>query len=293
MPTAPDSRIRAAMIGLAAGWLLQCATAAPAVDAIDVRPRNVERIPPGTVVGRHHEGTWNRLVLLARPRLAAGDVERVSRTVRDYATRFPVVVMARVEQEAGSSPGRFRLGGVGLGYCTSILGEDVVISTDTHERLGARLDLIGKIVLGQNEKCLDDARIIASSDTLMIFDVRAIVLREDMHRDMVVRHMVWVSSPSGKVAALIWLLDEDAQVGYRLAEDVLHAIAQDHVEDRVIHVLASEFTLGVPSARAFALIRMPQGKVIQASPDLARLAVLPRYTEESLREFVDRLRTAF
>jgi hypothetical protein len=288
-----DSRIRRSVVPL---LVLLGGFAVPgrAADEVDFERRQVTRITPGTIVGRENDNGWNRVVLFAQPRLGSGAVEKIPAIARGYATRFSVVIMARVRGVERQRPdAKYELERVGVGYCTRIGDQDVVISSDTHKQLGAGLDTIEKIVLGQNEKVLDEMVQIVRSRTVTMFDVQALVLHRDKPDDMLVRHLVWVVPATGRVAALVWPLNEDAQGNYHVTNNSLVLLAGGFREDRVIHVSSEEITLGIPSSRAFALARMPQGKQIPLDDQLARLAARKQYDRDTMQQLLDAIRTVF
>jgi hypothetical protein len=115
-------------------------------------------------------------------------------------------------------------------------------------------------------------------------------LHNDKHRDMLVRHMVWISAETGKVASLVWPLAEDQQGTLRLVGKTLALLNGGFREDRIIHVSADEITLGIPSARAFALLRMPPGRKIAADAKIAKLAARKAYTQASLSQLIQALK---
>jgi hypothetical protein len=270
------------------------AVAGQAADEVDFDRGAVTRITPGTIVGRENNNGWNRLVLLAEPRLASGAVEKIPDIARDYAMRFNVVIMARVRAlDSALADAKYELERVGVGLCTRIGDRNVVISSETQKQLGAGLDAIERIVLGQNEKVLDDMVQIVRSRTMTMFDTKALVLHNGKPRDMLVRHLVWVVPATGRVAALIWPMNKDGRGNHHLASDSLVLVAGGFREDRVIHVSAEEITLGIPSARAFALARMPQGKKIPLDDQLAALVVRKKYDRTSMQQLLDAIREAF
>lgn len=258
----------------------------------DLQP--VSLLPPGTVVGKDNPNGWNRLVLLAKPRLAAGAVEELSAMARDFAARFPVVIMASVRSRKTTENNvEYRLENVGVGICTKIGGRNVVVSSDSHDQLDADLNTIERIVLGQNEKTLRNMTRIVHTHRFVLFDVKARLLHAGEHRDARVRYLVWVSPESGQVASLAWPLIEDGKGQYQLLGKALSALPGGFEEDRIIHVSADEVTFGIPSARAFAVARMPTGKKIEATPKLASLATQKKYDRASLSKLIETLKTCF
>ncbi|MGM0487044.1 MAG: hypothetical protein ACQESR_09825 [Planctomycetota bacterium] len=275
---------------------LNCIIAAEnsGVNLFDFNHQPVPLIPPGTIVGKDNPNGWNRLVLLAKPRLAGGAVEELSAMARDLATQFPVVIMARVRaRKTNEDRVEYRLENVGVGICTEIAGRNVVVSSDSHDELDADLNTIERIVLGQNEKMLKKITRIVHTHSFVVFDVKARLLHAGKHRDAHVRHLVWVSPESGKVASVVWPLIEDGEGRYQLLGKTLSALPGGFEEDRIIHVSADEVTFGIPSARAFALARMPRGKKIPVTPKLASLATQKKYDRASLSKLIQMLRDAF
>ncbi|HEY2837776.1 MAG TPA: hypothetical protein VGJ26_01415, partial [Pirellulales bacterium] len=60
----------------------------PAADPSDVTPRLISRIEPGLKIGDAAPEGWSHLVLHAVPRLAEGNVEKVSPLVNRLVSRF-------------------------------------------------------------------------------------------------------------------------------------------------------------------------------------------------------------
>ncbi len=260
---------------------------------VDCRSTSMARIPAGTILGQENANGWNRVVLLAKPRLASGAVDQIPAIARRYATRFNVVIMARVSAVKGEEGQLFQLERVGVGYCTQQGDRQVVISSETSEQQGVELDTVERIVLQQNEKVLDEMVQLVRSRTICLFDVKALVLAGGRHHDMLIRHLVWVTPATGKVAALVWPLVPAADGPHRLAGKSLSVVPEGFQEDRLIHVSEEEITLGIPSSRAFALARMPPGKNLAADEPLAQLAARRRYDEQSIQQLLDAVREAF
>jgi hypothetical protein len=251
----------------------------------------MQRITPGTVIDENARDGEQRLVLLAKSRLASGDVDETSRMVRDYAGMFHLAILAHVVSEQNGGTTRYRLARVAVGLCLPIKGRNVVISSSTHSRLGAGLNFIAKRVLAGGEENLDDVVQIARHPAISIFDAKAIVLHDGEHRDMVVRHMVWVNPQSGTLGTLVWQLAENAK-GYRMAQSVMQVLPPSFVEDRIVNVKSSELTFGVPSERAFAIVDIPQGTPIPVTPELARLAARRSFSAATLSQLAEQVNKA-
>jgi len=250
-------------------------------------PRPLSRIPAGTVIGPTAPDGWTHLVMLAKPRLGAGDVAKVPSLAVKYASMLNLAILARV----GGEPGRRHFEDLAIGFTYEINGRQVVITSETQEALGSNLGWIQKRVLADSEKNLNVTQICRYS-TMIVFDAKAIVLWQNEHRDMVLRHLVWVSAQDGRLATAVWLLDPNGGNGYRLAKPTIQILPSNYHEDRVINVKADKFVLGIPTPDAFALVRIPRGKPVQASPALARLAASPRYDVSTARNLAIELNAA-
>ncbi len=247
--------------------------------------QSLPRIAAGTKVGDPNARRWNRVILLAKPRIASGDVDQLSQSIRDASTAFTLTVLATVETySATDGSKRFRLAEVGVGYSAPINGVQTVISYDTVQQQGADPGFIGRQVLSANEERLADAVIVVRSSTLLVFDAPAIMHRGGQHRDYIARHLVWIDPQTGRGATVVWLLTGSGNGRLRPAKERLRLITTGTREDRKIHVDGAEFFLGIPSDRAFAVEDLPPGSSIDWTADLVKFAALPGYNGQSLGE---------
>ncbi|TWU65063.1 hypothetical protein V7x_06070 [Crateriforma conspicua] len=266
----------------------------------------VSRLPPGLVVpepppdGESGEvsirrsgdasltGTWNRVLLVAKPRIAAGDVNLVSPAIRDAASQFRLTLMAKVGQEDEDQ--RFHLHGVGIGYSYPINGQLTVIDGDSASRLGASLGFIEGQVLSENESHLTETRVVVHTSTLMIFDVPAIYHRFGKHLELLSRHLVWIDRSTGKTMMANWLMSGDDQRNdYRNMKEPIRLVPGGTHEDRVIHVDQDHFFLGIPSRRGFALVNLPPGIDLSWNAALSDFAVRRQYDGTTLARLVTHL----
>jgi hypothetical protein len=171
---------------------------------------------------------------------------------------------------------------VGIGLVLNVEGRDVV--ADGENTSGADLGLIGRRVLAENERLLrEDARQVARTGTMVVFDHKAFVLKGGEHRPMVIRHAILASPTTGQVSTFVWLLGPGSGGGYTLAEKGLQKLPPGLREDRVLSVDADKFTLGIPSPDAFALAKVPQGISLGFSEALRPVAATRTFTAESAR----------
>ena len=243
-------------------------------------------IDPGIIVGNEEATKWNRVILLATPRIASGDTTKLSEAVRAAVTKLTLTILATVKREVvGGGDESFHLDQVGVAYSTSINEKLMTISSDTAARLGARLDFYGRQMLGENEKQIANLKIVVRTPTLTIFDAPAIMFREGLHKDLVTRHLIWIDSHTGKLALVIWLLSTDGNGRALVANKSLRVVSPGTNEDRTIHVDGRSFYLGIPSARAFALEDLPPGTDIAWSGAAQHMAARNTYSSIELSEF--------
>ncbi|MCA9216338.1 MAG: hypothetical protein KDB27_24890 [Planctomycetales bacterium] len=247
-------------------------------------------IDPGTTIdSQKNVSGGSQLVLLAKPRVAAGDVDSASAKVKKYAAMFCMAIVAEVQK---NESGEYIIKSVAVGNC--VTGDDgwTVVSADSHKDVGVDLDFFARQVLSRSEASLRKTRIVASSDTYRIFDADAVVKSGTDHQHMKIRHFVWVNRKSGKLAMIQWLLRDSVGSKLQLVENVVHALPSGYVEDRVFSVKSEEFTLGFPSEKALAIAKLPTGRQLQVSEKLKKLASADSYSEETQLQLIDELNRA-
>lgn len=262
-------------------------------DTSTVKTNSVSRIPAGTVVNERAVQGDLRLVILAKGRLGSGDVDDVPSIAKKYANMFNLVIMAKVEPNKVDGEVKYELDRVEVGFSMDIGGKQVVVTPDTAKELGGKLDIIASQILAANEKALADVTQIVRYRTLSMFDAKAIMLRGDEHKEMIMRHLIWLNSKTGQIGTAVWLLGQDGDAErYTMPDDVIQVLPPSFVEDRVIDVKANKFFLGVPTPDAFALVRLPQGTPIKVDDKLAELASNKQYDTRSLGQLVADLNSA-
>ena len=242
--------------------------------AVDVEPRPLDWIAPGTVIGESAPKGWTDFLLLASPRIGVGDVESVPRTAASYCKMFLFTMLGKVRGTASTG---YSLEKVAIGLALKIDGRTLV--ADSEHTFDADLGLIGRAVLSENEKILkNDFRQVARTATMLVFDAKLFVLRAGKHQPMVIRHVVLASPTTGKISTFVWLLGPNSVQGYVLAEKGLQKLPPGLLEDRVLSVDAQKFTLGIPSSDAFALAKIPQGTSLGFSEALKAVAATKVFT---------------
>lgn len=266
-------------------WL----TARPELWAGDMTSslREVSRIEAGAPISEETPGRWNRIVLLARPRISSGDVDKLPTAVRNSVSQFVLTIMASVERvvDQSTQQPRYTLADVGIGYSAEINGELKVVTVADADKVGFSLGLFTRLMLAENEKQLATAKLTARTSTLVIIDAKSFVLRSSEHKEYLMRHFVWVDSRSGRTAALVWLIKRDPTGGYVVeVEEPARWAPAGLREDRAIHVDGSQFNfLGIPNERAFAIERLPPGKLVPWTEEAKAVAAIEHFDVDSLQ----------
>lgn len=251
------------------------------------QPHPIARIPAGTVIGKQVPAGWSHIVMLAKPRLASGDIDDVPKIAAKCASMLNFAILARV----GGEPGNYQLEKIAIGYTVDINGRQTVITSKTQEALGAKLGFIEKQVLAESEVCLDDVKQVFAYPTMFVFDAQATMLRNGEHREMVMRHLVWAGAQDGRLGTAVWLLEEAGQ-GYRMPDGTIQLLPANYQEDRILNVKKDRFVLGIPKRDAFALTRVPPGRPVNVTPALARLAAVPRFDNRAAFSLAQDLNSA-
>lgn len=257
-------------------FCLATATGRLAAAQWDFTPKPMARIPAGTVVGGKTVDGWSDPVIFVKGSLTAGDTEAVSATVQKYGEMFNLVVLANVKQEPDES---YILDKVAIGFSTPINGKHVVITPDSHKRLGANLGWIGGSVFSANDAALKDSKQIARYDHGLIMDAPTLMLVDGKHQMRTVRHFFWISAKTGRLGTLVWPMREIAG-GYQCATDAMQLLPKNMHDDRVMHVDGNAFNFaGLPNDKAFAVVKVPRGKSIPFTPELRQAASVKEFDQ--------------
>lgn len=247
----------------------------------EIEPKLIDRIPPGTVVFDTSTRSLSDLILFTKGKLEAGDTDVVNDTTRFYGDLFNLVYMANVKKADNG----FKLDTVAVGFSSKIQGRDIVVNSETARELGLSLNIIGRSVLSGNERSLQDINVMAKNDQCVVIDAPAIVRFNDRNERMVVRFFIWTSVADGQLGTTVWLLAKNGN-GYKLAEDSFNFLPPEMVEERILHVDGSQFTLGIPSATAFAMTSIPQGRPFKFTDRMRRVAAVETFTTQTFNELI-------
>lgn len=246
----------------------------------DITPRPVQWIPPGTRLGNQPPAGWSHLVMLAHPRLAAGDVDELPSMAAGLATSFKIVLLANVRSTKDKSSGANShvLDEVAFGIGKIINGKTTIISSSTHKKLGAKLGWIAGIVLQRNEEAMAaGSRQVARTSTMCVLDFGVLAHHRGMHVSMTRRYVVVVDPESGDLDTLVGLLQYGREGTRALVAGQLHFLPPNYQEDRRLHVDGDKVFWGIPGDDAIAQIFTPAGTPVKPSDELRRLFTKARF----------------
>jgi len=229
---------------------------------IDVTPRRVDAVPPGTVIPDRAPKGWTHLIIRSHPRIGEEASKEVSPTTVRMASFLFTTIIADVRADRrAEAASRFYLSKVAVGVGTRVNGQFMVLSGDTHEKLGAKLGFLDRMVLGGGEAQVKKIRYVARSRTMALIDCPSVLARNGKHTRVLLRYAVIVDPETGCLETLVWLLVPDEKGGYTGPVGPVQWLAQNMVEDCILRVDSGEFILGFPTEIAFAVERIPRGRI--------------------------------
>jgi hypothetical protein len=260
---------------------------AAAADSAERQPLTV--IEAGIPVEEPGRDRWNRVVLLATPRFSSGDTDAVSKSIRQTVSGFTWTVLATVrpveaDDEPDSRRRRHEIVEVGVGYAMPVDGQLTIVAPDRLPK-GVALDFLGRKILGAQQKSLADVEAVGTHPEAVVFDAPTLMLRDQDHEELVVRHLVRLDPRSGRCATCTWLIDAATDDAPRPLDEPPRLVEEGTREERAIHVDGSRFTLGFPTKQAFAVESLPPGRKLDWSAAFrtsAARAAYPRSEVEAL-----------
>ncbi|MFO0939176.1 MAG: hypothetical protein U0930_00265 [Pirellulales bacterium] len=255
--------------------------------------KSIVHIDAGTVINAPNATRWNRTILLAKPRISSGEVGQLTENIRQAASLFVLSIAATVDQDPQAAEPKFRLAEVGVGYSVPVADQLKVVHSDDYASHGVNLSFIPRQMLSENEKQIGNIKTTVRANSLLMFDVPAMLLQNNKHVDFTMRHLIWIDTKTGKLATMVWLMQADRSGKLSIvSSEPIRKLEPNTVEDRAIHVDGGEFTLGIPSKRAFALESMPPGKQIAWTQATATLAALESYDISAIQALLRALNEA-
>ncbi len=252
---------------------------------VDVVPREIPRIVPGTVVTDRAPPGWTHLVIKSNPRIAEASRHNVSDLIARLATLISSIILADVRPDPQAPPAAsFRLARLAVGLATKVEGQHTVVSNDSYQRLGANFGFLEASVLAAAEEQLAKMRYLVRSPTTAVVQGEGVLHLDGKHQIVLVRYALLVDPRTGTLQTLCWALRPREGGHPELIGANFHWLPPALVEDCQLHVDPEQFFLGMPNRMAFAMSQLPPGqKVLRPTPELAALLAQPTYTLETAR----------
>jgi hypothetical protein len=222
-----------------------------------------------------------------------GDVNQVPAPVRKLSGMFFTALIARVRPGDGQDETSYRLDKVAIAMGTRVGENDVVITPATQKRLGANLGLLARIALERGYERFQGVTVAARTSTMEVIDGPAMMVRGGKHRPVVLRYAILVDPRTGQLTTLMWAIAQDDRGTYQGVISDCEWLPPNQVEVRLLHVDASEFSFGLITENAMAIMQLCKGQAqVDFSPELKRLAGAARFRLEAPRDLEERLREA-
>ena len=107
---------------------------------------------------------------------------------------------------------------------------------------------------------------------------------------MVLRYIVLVHPQTGELETLMWAIGQDDEGAYEGMISDCEWLAPNQVEERLLHVDATEFVLGLITENAMAIVHLCKGRMqVAIPPDVKRIAAAPRLSQESTQALEKRM----
>jgi len=255
---------------------------------VDVTPRPLALIPPGTVIGDGPPEGWSHLVIRSHTRVADDSLDKVSDTFARLTALLFTAVVADVRGPADSPHGGpYRLERVATGVGVEIDGRFVIVTSQTQEELGADLGFLERTALASAEAQIAAARCAARTPTMAVLDFHGIRVIDGRHRDVITRYAVLVHPKTGRLESVLWQFrvpEEEGEPEPTAPLDPMAWLKPSAIDDCPLHIDRDEFMLGVPVKKGFAMQRRPGGERTLPFPEgLESAAVRRRLTPEMVR----------
>jgi len=255
---------------------------------VDVTPRPLALIPPGTVIGEGPPEGFSHLVIRSHTRVADDSLDKVSDTFAHLTALLFTAIVADVRGPADSpGGGPCRLERVATGVGVEIDGRFVIVTGATQEELGADLGFMERTALSSGEEQIAAARCAARTPTMALLDFQGIRVIDEKHRDVITRYAVLVHPESGRLDSVVWQFrvpEEEGEPEPEAPLDPMVWLKPRAVDDCPLHIDRDEFVLGVPVKKGFAMQRCPGGERTLPFPEgLESPAARRRPTPEVVR----------
>lgn len=257
-------------------------------------PPRLVLIRPGTVITNQAPEGWSHLVLKSLPRIHPDHRSKVNKQTYQMSSLVFTAVTANVRPTTNENGQQeYHIGNIGLGMGTKIHGQDTIITPETKNRFGRKFGFLDSILLSTCYEKLMMARLRAQTPTMAVIDTHAVMVRGQGHRPAIMRHVLLVDAPTGRLETLSYGIDIDDRGQYLGVNTHMEWLPGNAIDECLLYVDRREFTVGIPSDNAFAVKAPPKGRMtVQFTKSLADLAGQSQLPAESLQAFERGLRQA-
>lgn len=272
---------------MAARWLIPKSTPPAWADDYDVTAQVPETITPGAVVDRNPPTGWSHLVIKSQPRVKPSEVSRLPSNVfvdrdglvRRVAWMFTVFTADVVEERHGTLT-RYRLRAIGLGLGANVNGRDTVLTLETAEQLGQKLDFIQKETLTTGYRIQQQAKVVVHGPSFALVDTPVTFRCGSKNRMIRFRYALIVDPPTGRLDVLAWRIGSEVDQCSDLTRAVL--LNPNTIDNADLIPDLTEFnTLGIPNDLAFGVDDLPPHRLEMTIPaELRELAGKTRFTPD-------------
>lgn len=274
-------------------WLRPSAAPPAWANDYDLSARPPETIEPGTEVDRGPPAGWSHLVIKSLPRVKPSEVSRVptpfgfgrDMVVKQASWMFTAFTANVVPEHQGGHT-RYRLRAIGLGLGTKVNGHDRVLTVESAERVGYKLNWIEKQTLETGYKIQDQARVVVHGPSFALLDTPVTFRCGTKNRVVRYRYALLVDTPTGRLETLAWRLGDAEGCADLTRAVLLHPNTIDPAElipDTTMSGIPNEFWFGVDDLP-------PHRAEMTIPPELRDRAARTKFTPEDAAELEAALR---
>ena len=290
----PRRLVIAALLGscgiLVAVWAIwPCDTVTPDWSTeYDVAAKTPDQIIPGTTVAQSAPNGWTHLVIKTLPRIRPADRERVLPIVNRYAQWLTTAFVANVQSEKS---GLHRIRSVGFGLGPAVNGVDTIITPETAPENGVDLGLIARQLLTKSHELQRQTLMPIHGPTFALVDAPAWYRAGAKNRLIRFRYGLLANSRTGELKAVVWGFDPGGEC---FSDAIIGRLQPDTIDEAELIHDATEFNLGMPTAAAFGVDRLPSHIEPKPLPkSLQPLALASRFTPTEAHELERGLRNLY
>ena len=251
----------------------------------DLVTRPAPELTPGTLVEKGPPAGWSHLIIKSLPRVRDNQKKGLPELTVDKAAWMFTGFLANVTKETIDGRSRYRFDKAGLGLGAKAKGRDTILTPETGRKLGGDMGLFGGEILSKGYDVQRKAVLVFSGPTMGLLDTPVWYRCGDDNKLVRYRYAMIVEPTTGRLDALLWRIGDES----RLDEAVwLKPNTIDPTELVVDSKKVNRF--GIPGDDAFAVDKMPAGRVVPIPEDLRKLAAQTRFTFEEAHALDTRLR---